>query len=84
VGISKDAWVRKVDSEGKLKIKGQQWNISKALCGEWVQIVPVERRLLVFYCQTLIRELDPALQRSTIVERWRTDQGSSHKTVKDV
>jgi hypothetical protein len=51
-----------VDSEGKLKIKGQQWNISKALSGEWVQIVPVERRLLVFYCQTLIRELDPALQ----------------------
>jgi transposase InsO family protein len=69
----KGAWVRKVDSEGKLKIKGQQWNISKSLSGEWVQIVPVEQRLLVFYCQTLVRELDPTLQRSTIVERWSTD-----------
>jgi transposase InsO family protein len=63
------AWVLKVDSSGKLKIKGQQWNITGALAGEHVQIVSVEQRLLVFYCDTLIRELDPELQRSTIVER---------------
>jgi hypothetical protein len=25
---------------------------------------------MVFYCTTLIRELDPGNQRSTIVERW--------------
>lgn len=63
------AWVLKVDSSGKLKIKGPQWNITGALAGEHVQIVSVEQRLLVFYCDTLIRELDPELQRSTIVER---------------
>jgi hypothetical protein len=67
-----------------VKIKGQQWNITAALAGEPVQIVAVEERLLIFYCQTLIRELDPDLQRSTIVERWRNDPSSNEATVKDV
>jgi transposase InsO family protein len=64
------AWVLKVDCQGKLDIGGRRWKISKAFSGEWVQIVPVEKRILVFYCATLIRELDLDLQRSTIVERW--------------
>jgi transposase InsO family protein len=64
------AWVLKVDCQGKLDIQGQKWRVSKALAGEWVQIVPVEQRMMVFYCTTLIRELDPGTQRSTIVERW--------------
>jgi hypothetical protein len=29
--------------------------------------------MMVFYCTTLIRELDPGIQRSTIVERWIPD-----------
>jgi hypothetical protein len=62
--------VLKVDCQGKLDIKGQKWNVSQALSGEWVQIVCVEQRLMVFYCTTLIRELDPGTQRPTIVERW--------------
>jgi hypothetical protein len=44
--------------------------MSKTLAGEWVQVMRVEHRLLVFYCNTLIRELDPASQRSNIIERW--------------
>lgn len=64
------AWVLKVDCQGKLDIGGRRWKISKAFSGEWVHIVPVERRIMVFYCATLIRELDTDLQRSTIVERW--------------
>lgn len=64
------AWVLKVDCQGKLDIGGRKWKISKAFSGEWVQIVPVEKRIMVFYCATLIRELDTDLQRSTIVERW--------------
>jgi transposase InsO family protein len=64
------AWVLKVDCQGKLDIKGQKWKISRALSGEWVQVIPVEQRMMVFYCTTLIRELDPGIQRSTIVERW--------------
>jgi transposase InsO family protein len=64
------AWVLKVDCQGKIEIQGQKWRVSKALSGEWVQIVSVDQRMMVFYCTTLIRELDPGNQRSTIVERW--------------
>ena len=64
------AWVLKVDCQGKLDSQGQKWKVSKALSGEWVQVVPIEQCMKVFYCTTLIRELDPAIQRSTIVERW--------------
>jgi transposase InsO family protein len=78
------AWVLKVDCQGKLDIKGQKWRVAKALSGEWVQVVRVEQRLLVFYCTTLIRELDPGIQRSKIVERWIPRPSSSPPTVKDV
>jgi transposase InsO family protein len=64
------AYVRKVDSSGKVKLKGRNWNINQALAGEWVQIVPTGERWMIFYCTTLIREIDPAIQRSTIIERW--------------
>ncbi len=64
------AKVLKVSSEGQVKIKGHKWKISKALSGEWVQLVAIEKRCLVFYCATLIREIDPAAQCSTIVEHW--------------
>lgn len=65
-----DAWVLKLDCQGKLDIQGRKWKISRALSGEWVQVVPVEHRMMVFYCTTLVRELDPGIQRSKIIERW--------------
>jgi len=64
------AYVRKVDSSGKLKLLGRNWNVSQALAGEWVQVVSTGERWMVFYCTTLVREIDPGNQRSTIVERW--------------
>ena len=64
-----DAWVRKVDCSGKLKLASRNWNISQALAGDWVQLVQIEQRVQVYYCRTLIRELDLEGQRSTIVER---------------
>jgi hypothetical protein len=64
------AQVLKVDSWGKLKWGGRGWKISRALSGERVQIVTIEDRAQVYYCNTLIRELDLGTQRSTIVERW--------------
>jgi len=64
------AKVLKVSAEGQVKIRGQKWKVSKALSGEWVQLVAVEGRYLVFFCSTLIREIDPAVQCSTIVEHW--------------
>jgi transposase InsO family protein len=62
--------VLKVDCQGKLELQGQKWKISKVLCGQRVQIVRVQQRLQVYYCTTLIREIDLGIQRSTIVERW--------------
>ena len=58
------AWVLKVDCQGKLDIKGKKWRINRSLAGEWVQVVRMEERMLVFYCTTLIRELDPRLNSS--------------------
>jgi len=46
------------------------WNISKALCGEWVQLERIEQRVLVYYCGTLVRELHLESQRTTVVGRW--------------
>ena len=68
------ARVGKVDRCGKLRMGGRNWNISKALCGEWVQLEPGDDRVLVYYGRTLIRELDFRNQRSTAVERWFPSQ----------
>jgi len=64
------AWVLKVDCQGKLDIRNTKWRIGRALAGEWVRILEVESRLQVYYCNTMIRELEPAIDHSTIVERW--------------
>ena len=62
--------VLKLDCQGKLDLHGNRWKISGALRGEWVQLERVEQRVLVYYCRTLIRELDLENQRSTAVECW--------------
>ncbi len=62
----------KIDCQGTLDLNGQRWRVGKALRGERVKIEQVEQRFLVFYCNTLIREIDPVTQRSTMVERWIT------------
>jgi transposase InsO family protein len=64
------SWVRKVDSSGKLRLKDRHWKIGGALIGEWVRLEQVGERILVYYCRTLVRELDLSSQRSTAVERW--------------
>jgi transposase InsO family protein len=63
------AWTLKVDSQGTLDIHRKQWRIGKNLAGERVLIQPVGQRILVYYCNTLVREIEPAMERSTIVER---------------
>jgi transposase InsO family protein len=62
--------VRKVSAQGQLQVQGRRWEISRALVGEWVQLLRVEERILVYYCQSLVRELDLLTQRSTAVDRW--------------
>ena len=64
------ARVLKVGSHGNLDAYGARWKIAKALRGEWVQLEQVEQRVLVYYCRTLVRELDLKSRSSTAVERW--------------
>ena len=68
------AWTLKVDCQGTIDIGGQRFRIAKTLAGERVRIAPVEDHFLVYYCNTLVRELDPATKRSTIVERFVEEQ----------
>jgi transposase InsO family protein len=68
------AWTLKVDCQGTVDIAGRRWRIGKTLAGERVHIQPVEERYLVYYCNTLVRELDPPRKRSTIVERFLESQ----------
>jgi hypothetical protein len=62
------AWTLKVDCQGTVDVAGRRRRIGKTLTRERVLMQPVEHRYLVFYCNTLVRELDPAMPRSTIVE----------------
>ena len=71
------AEVRQVDGEGRLYLEGRQWEISRALVGEPVQLIRTEGRILVYYCRSLVRELDPLSQRSTAVDRWLSPHPSS-------
>ena len=73
------SWVLKVDSDGKIKLKGEHWLISRALSGERIQLVTMEHRILVYYCRSLVRELDLGNQRSTIVDRWLPNESSQTK-----
>ena len=66
------AVLRKVDSDGKLHVDGLQWHFSRALSQQWVQIITMEQRVLVYYCTTLIRELDLTAGKSALVRKWIT------------
>jgi hypothetical protein len=64
------AEVHKLSTQGQLRLARRRWDISRALAGEWVQVVRVEGCALVYYCRSLVRELDLVTQRSTAVDRW--------------
>ena len=64
------AVLRKVDVDGKLQFEGKQWHLSRALSRQWVQIVSMEQRVLVYYCNSVIRELDLDANKSVVVKRW--------------
>jgi transposase InsO family protein len=71
------AWTLKIDNHGTIDIREQPYRISKALIGERVRILPVEQRFLVYYCNTLIREIDPATRRSAIIDRYVENRPST-------
>jgi transposase InsO family protein len=64
------AEVYQLSTQGQLQLARRRWEISRALAGEWVQVVRMDGRVLVYYCRSLVRELDLATQRSTAVDRW--------------
>ena len=64
--------MRKISTQGHLSAAGRRWEISRALVGEWVQLIRLDERILVYYCRSLVRELDLVTQRSTAVDRWVT------------
>ena len=71
------AWTLKVDNRGTISIQGQPYRVSKSLAGERVRLELIEDRCLVYFCNTLVRELHPAMKRSTIVDRFIAEPGPS-------
>ena len=62
------AELRKVNTLGQITINDKPWRVSVALRRQYVQIQRLDQRILVFYCNTLIREIDLGAQRSTVVD----------------
>jgi len=62
------AEIHRLEKTGQLKLQGRRWQVAGALAYEQVRLIRIEHRILIFYRNTLIRELDLALQASTMVE----------------
>lgn len=62
------AEVQRLETTGQLTLHGRRWQVAGPLAGEQVRLVRVEQRILIFFRNTLIRELDLAEQASTMVE----------------
>ena len=63
----------KVGTAGQIWTERRRWEISYALTGQWVELVRLEDRVLVYHCRTVVRELDLTTQRTTAVSRWLAD-----------
>ena len=50
--------VQRLGPYGQLKLAGRWWQVCEALAGEAVQLERMPGRVLVYYCQTLVREID--------------------------
>lgn len=57
--------VLKLDGRGKMDAYGLRWSISRALRGQRVKLERIGERVLVYYCRTVIRELDLEKHQST-------------------
>jgi hypothetical protein len=66
------AEVLRLEKTGQLILEGRRWQIAGSLASEQVRLIRVDHRVLVFYRNTLIRELDRVSQCSTSVEHCET------------
>lgn len=64
------AELHRLESAGQIALAGRRWQVAGPLAGETVQLVRIEQRGLVFFRNTLVRELDLAGQGSTMVDPW--------------
>jgi transposase InsO family protein len=62
------AEVHRLDASGRLRLHGRPWQVAGPLAGRQVQLKRIDQRVLIFYRNTLVRELDLVLQASTSVE----------------
>ena len=62
---AKGSEVQRLGPYGQLKLAGRWWQVSEALAGEAVRLERMLGRVQVYYCQTLVREIDVAESRST-------------------
>jgi len=66
------AEVCRLEKTGQLRLHGRRWQVAGPLAEEQVRLVRIDQRILVFYRNTLVRELDLVLQGSTSVEPCKT------------
>ena len=62
------AELRKVGGQGHIYIGDQRWRVSQALASHTVRLERIEQRVLVYFCRTLVQEIDLSGERSTAVE----------------
>jgi len=64
------AEVRRVDSTGHIYVNNHAWHVSKALVAQTVALERLQDRVLVFFCDSLVSEIDLASQRTARAVRW--------------
>jgi hypothetical protein len=69
--------VLRLGPHGQLKLAGRWWQVCEALAGEAVKLERVEQRVLVYYCQTLVREIDLVASSSTALPPSLRSAGSA-------
>jgi transposase InsO family protein len=58
------AELRKVSGNGHIYIGNRPWKVSQALASERVELKRVDQRILIFFCQTLVQEIDLCSQQT--------------------
>ena len=63
------AELRKVGGQGHIYIGDRPWKVSQALASHTVRLERIDQRVLVYFCRTLVQEIDLNGERSTAVDR---------------
>jgi transposase InsO family protein len=64
------ATVRKVDCHGQIYWNNHGFHVSRALAGQTVALEQLEDRLMVFFCNCLVSEIDLLSHRTARAVRW--------------